>query len=440
MSQIQIKRSPFPGTFWAANTMEIFERMAWYGFWAVSSLYLTAPVSKGGLGFTSEQRGLIQGIVPFVLYLLPILTGALADRYGYRKTLIIAYSLLTPGYFLLGQFKSFEGFFAIFLFVAIGAAVFKPIVVGTIARVTDETNESVGFGIFYQMVNIGGFLGPIVAGIVRALAWKYVFIASTFWISLNFIVVLFFYKEPTTEAASGKGRSLAKVLQDSLLVLRNWRFVVFLLILSGFWTVFNQIFLSMPEFIRDFVDTKDILQTAAHFFSTIGIHSWAHSLQSLVLSGGQVNPEYIINVDAGMIIIFQVFVSWAISRMKPFHVMIVGTTLLSIGFSLSAVIHSGWPLIFSIMVIAFGEMMASPKSQQYTGSIAPQEQKALYMGYYFVCIALGNLFGGILSGELYGHFARDMQRPDIMWLIFGGLGILTVLALITYNKFIIKKA
>ena len=435
----QSKRSPFPGTFWAANTMEIFERMAWYGFWAVSSLYLTAPVREGGLGFTSEQRGLIQGIVPFVLYLLPILTGALADRYGYRKTLIIAYSLLTPGYFLLGQFKSFEGFFAIFLFVAIGAATFKPIVVGTIARVTDETNESVGFGIFYQMVNIGGFLGPIVAGIVRALAWKYVFIASTLWISLNFIVVLFFYKEPTTEAASGKGRSLAKVLQDSLLVLKNWRFVLFLLILSGFWTVFNQIFLAMPEFIRDFVNTQDILQTASHFFSTLGIHSWAQALQGLVTSGKQVNPEYIINIDAGMIIIFQVFVSWAISRMKAFHVMILGTTLLSVGFSLSAVIHSGWPLVFSIMVIAFGEMMTSPKSQEYTGSIAPQEQKALYMGYYFVCIALGNLFGGILSGELYGHFARDMHRPDIMWLIFGGLGMLTVVALIAYNKFVIKK-
>jgi len=413
--------------------------MAWYGFWAVSSLYLTAPVREGGLGFTSEQRGLIQGIVPFVLYLLPILTGALADRYGYRKTLIIAYSLLTPGYFLLGQFKSFEGFFAIFLFVAIGAATFKPIVVGTIARVTDETNESVGFGIFYQMVNIGGFLGPIVAGIVRALAWKYVFIASTLWISLNFIVVLFFYKEPTTEAASGKGRSLAKVLQDSLLVLKNWRFVLFLLILSGFWTVFNQIFLAMPEFIRDFVNTQDILQTASHFFSTLGIHSWAQALQGLVTSGKQVNPEYIINIDAGMIIIFQVFVSWAISRMKAFHVMILGTTLLSVGFSLSAVIHSGWPLVFSIMVIAFGEMMTSPKSQEYTGSIAPQEQKALYMGYYFVCIALGNLFGGILSGELYGHFARDMHRPDIMWLIFGGLGMLTVVALIAYNKFVIKK-
>jgi len=438
MTHHQTNRTPFPGTFWVANTMEVFERMAWYGFWAVSSLYLTAPVSQGGLGLTSEQRGLIQGIVPFILYLLPVFTGALADRYGYRKTLIIAFSILTPGYFLLGQFKSFEGFFIIFLLVAIGAATFKPIIVGTVARVTDETNATLGFGIFYQMVNIGGFLGPIVAGIVRAMAWKYVFIASSIWIGLNFIFVSFFYKEPTTEAASGQGRSLAKVLQDSVLVLKNWRFVLFLLILSGFWTVFNQIFLTMPEYIRDFVDTRDILQSAYRFCSTLGLHGWALGIQHVIESGGQVNPEYIINVDAGSIIIFQVVVSWAISRMRTFHVMILGTLLLSIGFSLSAVIHSGWPLVLSIVVIAFGEMMASPKSQEYTGSIAPQEQKALYMGYYFVCIALGNLFGGILSGELYGHFARDLQRPDIMWMIFGGLGLLTVVALIVYDRLIIQ--
>jgi len=419
--------------------MEIFERMAWYGFWAVSSLYLTAPVAEGGLGFTSEQRGIIQGIVPFILYLLPVITGALADRYGYRKTLIIAYFIMAPGYYLLGQFTSFEGFFFVFLFVAVGAATFKPIIVGTIARTTDETNSSVGFGIFYQMVNIGGFIGPIVAGIVRAMAWKYVFIASAFWISLNFIFVTFFFKEPTTESSSSEKRTLSQVLQDTVLVMRNWRFVLFLVILSGFWTVFNQIFLAMPEYIRDFVETKDILQTSFAVCNTLGIDSWALSIQQFINSGAQVNPEYIINVDAGSIIVFQVVVSWAISRIRPFYVMIMGTALLALGFSLTAVIHSGWPLIFTIVLVAFGEMMASPKSQEYTGRIAPQDKKALYMGYYVISIALCNLFGGILSGQFYGYFARDMQRPDLMWLLFGAMGFGTAIVLFIYDRFIIQK-
>src|SRR5512143_735892 len=97
-------RATFPQSFWVANTMEIFERLAWYGFFAVSSLYITGSRAEGALGFTSEQRGILQGIVPFILYLLPVLFGALADRFGYKKTFIVAYSTLVPAYYLLGQF------------------------------------------------------------------------------------------------------------------------------------------------------------------------------------------------------------------------------------------------------------------------------------------------------------------------------------------------
>lgn len=190
------QRSPFPRTFWVANTMEIFERLAWYGFYTLSTLYITGSVAEGGLGFTSEQRGLIQGLIPFILYLLPVLTGALADRYGYKRTFFLAYSILVPAYFLLGQFRTFEGFLFAFLLVALGAATFKPVVVGTVARTTNATNASIGFGIFYMMVNVGGFIGPMVAGYVRGWSWHYVFIASSVWIACNFIWLLLFYQSP----------------------------------------------------------------------------------------------------------------------------------------------------------------------------------------------------------------------------------------------------
>ncbi len=325
-------RSKFPQSFWVANTMEIFERLAWYGFFAVSSLYITGSRAEGALGFTSEQRGLLQGIVPFILYLLPVLFGALADRFGYKKTFIVAYSVLVPAYYLLGKFTAFGTFFMAFLFVAVGAAIFKPVITGTVARTTDETNSSMGFGIFYMMVNIGGFIGPIVAGFVRVrYGWDYVFIASAFWIACNFLWLFLFYKEPTTEAGSGKKRTIGQVLGGIVEVLGNgrlfimvfgllimlmlsgrvlswgtlgvlagiwvlinflvdiplrarqrrganatglmapmklgnWKFAVYLLILSGFWTSFNQIFLTHPEFIRDFVDTSDMVRSARKWF------------------------------------------------------------------------------------------------------------------------------------------------------------------------------
>jgi dipeptide/tripeptide permease len=702
------KRSPYPQTFWIANTMEIFERLAWYGWFAVSSLYITGSVSEGALGFTSEQRGMLQGIVPFILYLLPVLFGALADRFGYKKTFIIAYSVLVPAYYLLGQFTSFAGFFIAFLFVAVGAAIFKPVVVGTVARTTDETNSSMGFGIFYMMVNVGGFLGPIVAGIVRVrYGWDFVFIASAFWIACNFIWVIFLYKEPTTEAGTKEARTVKQVLNGLVEVLGNgrffilvfgillmlmiaggefswtlmaiitvgwivinllidiplrarersgqkarglgqpmkmgnWRFALYLLILSGFWTSFNQIFLTMPEYIRDYVDTKDMLVWTKKVCSAVGKPEWgdglvrtiavvnedqlsqqigqyatehastvslriraidaktysinydtvakslnvargnpaalqltpedvkplarelynfrarvpqevlAQSLNSfqlqtftadsirlaglmtmlrttptlthegvdsllkrvinrqlesqypvteqsseparrlardysmifyqdeltrvdsfLVVKGKeigypetayllaglvypspvamlekshefaeayrQVNPEYIINFDAGAIVVFQVLVSWGIGFIPPLSAMVIGIIVAGIGIGMSAFCYTGWLIVLAIVIFAFGEMMASPKSQEYVGRIAPPQKVAMFMGYYFWTIALGNIFGGRLSGELYGSLARDMERPDIMWIIFGILGLVTAVVLIGYDWLVIRR-
>ncbi len=491
----------FPRTFWIANVMEIFERMAWYGFFAVSSLYITNPRSEGALGFTSQQRGTLQGAITFILYMLPILSGALADRYGYKKMFIVAYSVLTPAYFLLGQAHSYGGFFLVFLLVAVGAAIFKPVVVGTVARTTNEETSSMGFGIFYMMVNIGGFLGPIVAGIVRGWAWKWVFVMSSLWIAMNFLWVTIFYREPTTEAKSATARTLKKVLSDMVevlgngrlflgvfflftilvcatnewltwmtaliimgawvvfnavydIVLRarhsggsrwflspvrigNWRFVLFLLILSGFWTSFNQIFMTMPEYIRDFVKTRDILTSLYGAASALHLGGLAERLQAAIDSGYEINPEYLINIDAGAIIAFQVLVSFIMKRYSPFTTMVVGTLLAGVGIALAGWAVAGWFIVTCIVIFAFGEMAASPKSQEYIGRVAPGDKVALFMGYYFVAIALGNLFGGILSGIFYQRIALNLNRPDIMWWIFGLINMATAVALLLYNKYVV---
>jgi len=582
----------YPATFWVANTMEIFERMAWYGWFTVSSVYITGAVATGGLGFTSEQRGQIQAVVPFLLYLMPVFTGALADRYGYKKMFTIAYLVMIVSYYLLGQFRTFPSFMMAFLFVAVGAAIFKPVVVGTVARVTDERNSATGFGIFYMMVNIGGFVGPIVAGLVRGLSWNYVFIACSFWAFLNLLIVTIFYKEPTTEATSATRRTFRKVLENSVEVLGNvrffvtsftilialmvanqgirwfswtrcfyfipiwlvlnfaydrllppesgrpvesgkakrmwfaqrmhcgnWRFALFLLIMSGFWTSFQQIFITMPEYIRDFTETRPLIHATEAVFGK-GDPNDPHSgiapslatisdsergeivrkldklvaaqasgrledqqlaevsrelleskvrllpaqLRELVQTGGanvesvtnraiilgrQVNPEYIVNFDAGAIILIQVLISFLMARFHRFTTIIAGMVIAALGIGLSAfagdtgmvgIGGSVWIVSLGIIIFAVGEMMASPTSQEYVGRIAPRDKVALYMGYYFVAIALGNLFSGILSGQLYGKLARDMQRPDLMWLAFGGIMFMTAVAFLLYNKFAIPKA
>ncbi len=769
----------YPAAFWIANTMEIFERMAWYGFFAVSSLYITGPVETGGLGFTSEERGQLQAIVPFFLYLLPVVTGALADRYGYKKLFIIAYSCMIVFYYALGQFKTFPTFLGAFMLVAVAAAIFKPVVVGTVARVTDESNSSMGFGIFYMMVNVGGFAGPLIAGAIRGISWNYVFISCSCWAAINLVIVTLFYKDPTTESASENPRTLGKVAADAVEVLgnmrfgitvftmlialmianqelenfkfwphctifvalwlvlnfvwdalmpvgsgnpdhpasanrgflfkrmhcSNWRFALFLLIMSGFWTSFNQIFLSMPPYVRDFVDTRSMVDIGRTAFGAIGKEEWLDGLAAIeetellgefgqlarrsrgldgmvaeepptedelrqtlaglvadlkklakddavspsdrqeaaafaeshsgpkgdaaglkeevkqgealnkridrqkrnaklptdpslsdedraslaalvqvlndkgakppleaidlmhaartilqykvritpvelgelvvgvpdgppemtedamnvavatinkrldakgkpefvhgakdalklravlrelmadgpyptesaiadaskklttaerelkpdvlalgvrdlayrpttwarIDAGRQVNPEHIVNMDALAIVFFQVLISYLMAKFHRFTTMIVGMVIAAIGIGLPFVAGgtmvgpAGGLLIVviaGIVTFAIGEMMASPTSQEYVGRIAPKDKVAVYMGYYFVAVALGNLFGGILSGQLYGKLARDAQRPDLMWLAFGGIMMFTAVIFLLYNKFALPR-
>ncbi len=227
----------FPKTFWIANTMELFERWAWYGLFAVLALYLTNSTDEGALGFSQTQKGDIMGIVTAILYLLPIVTGAIADRFGYKKVLILAYVILSSGYFIMGQFNSYGLVFFSFLYVALGAAMFKPVISATIAKTTDDKTRSIGFGIFYMMVNIGGFLGPIVASKMRIIDWNYVFVMSTVSIIINLILVILFYKEPKRETEiKSKG-----ILVDYMLLL--WTMFTSIVIFIVFFTIFFTIFL-----------------------------------------------------------------------------------------------------------------------------------------------------------------------------------------------------
>lgn len=557
------KRSPFHRAFYVANTMEIFERLAWYGFFTLSSLYITSPTAQGGLGFTDQERGFLQGMIPFLLYLLPVVTGALADRYGYRRMFIISFIIMCPSYYLLGQVHSFWAFFAVFLAVAVGAACFKPVVVGTVGRSTDDTNRGLGFGVFYTMVNIGGFIGPFVAGYVRAISWDMVFIMSSIWIALNFIPAIFFYKEPAHDGSKDQ-RSLKLVLLEAQEVLGNGRlalmvvpaiialmvttrmeigfqyylfgvavwvmlnflwsalnkntqgkawyqqavkvgnaqFVIYLMILTGFWTVYFQLFITLPVFIRDFVDTTDMVRAIASsaphlldFFAAVNIDQLVtelpklaqknamaidanaaqqlvfelvnykvmvpvdvmqvglqalqnHQIDALTLANQwthsyrQINPEYLVNIGFGTIVIAQIAISAYIQRWKALPILVVGILILSVGLLMCGLAFSlvvgGFTIATAVIVFSLGEMIASPKSQEYVAAIAPKSKTAMYMGYYFVSMALGNLFAGLLSGWSYTAIAKEMHQPMWMWGMFALIGIATAIAMLIFNQYLQK--
>jgi dipeptide/tripeptide permease len=508
----------FPATFYVANTMEIFERMAWYGMWIPFPLYLTAARSEGGVGLGDVERGVIQGVGTFILYLLPVVTGAFADKFGFKKTFLLAYLTMVPGYFLLGQAKSYATVFFVFLIVAVGAALFKPVVTGTVARVTTSETKAMGFGIFYMMVNVGGFIGPMVAAVVRGWGWTLIFLLSSIWIGVNLLLLLLFYKEPPLARAELEvmrfWERLKRVWIDMTHVLGNsrfflfvavllvllmlaggewipwtncgyyaaawivlnllldaglrasgrvggrpeeaklepfwtpmrlgdWRFGLYLLIFSGFWTVMNQIFMTLPIYIQDWVDTTPIQNGLRSFFGAIPLAGeklaalWDRSL-GYITEGGEIKPDFLVNVDALCIMLFQILVTWLFARWKPFTTMIVGTSITAVAMAIGVRADYGWMTVLLIVTFSIGEMMASPKSQEYVARIAPADKAAGYMGYYFVSMALGNLFGGLVSGNAYKHLGNPetgIGRPDLMWLSFAGISVLTALLLLLFNRF-----
>lgn len=292
------KFNSFPRTFWVANTIELFERWAWYGFFMLFANYLTGSSELGGLEFTQAQKGMLMGVGTGILYFLPVLTGAIADRYGYKKVLFVSFLIYASAFVLLPQFKSFPAVFAMYLYLAVGAALFKPVISATIAKTTNESNASIGFGIFYMIVNIGAFFGPIVTLLFKD-NYNMVFYISAGIVLLN-LLLLFFYKEPGREEMEvikeSLGQTFGKIFRNMANIFRDWRFILFLLIVAGFWTMYFQLFYTLPVFISQWVDTSVLY----NFFDTY----MPFISRNYSPAPGVMDAEFVVNFDAMYIILF----------------------------------------------------------------------------------------------------------------------------------------
>jgi len=373
--------------FWFSNLIELFERWAWYGFYMAFALYLTLSKESGALGFSQVEKGAIIGTGSMLLYFLPLITGALADRLGFRKVLLISFAAYLAGYFMVGYFDSYGMVFAAYIFLAFAGAMFKPVISGTIAKITTEETASVGFGIFYMMVNIGGFIGPFIAGFLYKASWNYVFAMSMGAIAINYIFVLFAYKEPGREP-SEKGflANISIAFKNIWITLIDWKYVLFLVIMSIYWAAYNQLYYSFPVFIDAWVD----LDRLSAFFH---------------LKPGTITAVTVSSIDSFFIIVFQLYISYITMKIKPLTSIMSGTAVIGIGLLLMFTTFNPWLVIFGILIFGIGEMASSPKCQEYIGRIAPPDKKALYMGTYFLPIGFGHMLAGWISGKPYETIA-----------------------------------
>lgn len=404
-----------PANFWFANFMEIIERLAFFGVRAIAPLYLVASAERNGLGLGFEQKGYIYMWWALIQCLVPMVSGGYTERYGYRKSLAVAFTLNIVGYIGMAQSKPIAdalvaggwsgAHYWVFLgaacFVAMGTAIFKPAVHGTIAKSTDEATSSMGWGVFYWVVNIGGALAPMLAAPLRGeINWHYVFYGAAVVTALNFLPAFTLYKEPekepVKEGETEKGPVEVFVSSIST-VFKDLRLVVFLLIFSCFWLMFMQLWDLLPNFVDEWVNTADLAPYFG-FFS----ESW-------LLESGQVKPEMIININPWSIILLVIPISALIGRVSKVAAMVVGMLISLVGFVATGSTMLGYFAVLMILLFSIGEMTCSPTFSAYVGLIAPKDKKALYMGYSNIPFAIGWAAGNGIGGRMYENMSSKFN-------------------------------
>jgi len=404
--------------FWIANTMEMVERLAYYGLRTVLPIYMVLSVQQGGPEFDHIQKGQIFAWWAAMQSFLPVFTGGYADRYGYKLTVGIAIAIKVIGYLIMafavdiggmitgGASATVPGHPAVYwtflfgaLMLAAGTAIFKPGLQGILAVQLSKDNASLGWALFYQLVNVGGFLGPYLASAMRLMDWKWVFVSCAVIVCANYLLLLTFAEpdkhtgdEPAPAADEG---GFLWTLWTSFIGICEPRLMSFLVVFSGFWMMFYQLFDLLPNFITDWVDSSAVLDTlVTPLFGLFGAsvpEEWA----------GQVPAEQLINLNAGMIMLLAFAMGYVTGKVRSMTAMIIGILVSAAAIAGLGVSASGWYVLAAIALFSIGEMWASPTKMRYFASIAPPGKKGLYLGYVNATTGIGWFIGSLVAGELY---------------------------------------
>jgi POT family proton-dependent oligopeptide transporter len=402
-------RAGFEPTFWVANVTELFERLAYYGQSAVMAIFL-----HESLHLSTQQTGTLIGAFGFVVWFLPVLGGSLADRFGFRNTLAFAYLTLTLGYFLMGSLTSawmapLRDRLPLYWLVlgatmvpALGPSVVKPVVAGTTARASSESVRSIGYSIYYTLVNIGGALGPFVASWVhKNLSVENVFRVAAASVFLMFFLVLVLFKEPR-QSGEKHVASVGETLTNFGKVLANPKFMLFLLIFSGYWIVYWQEFITLPLYVHDYIDPR-------------------------------ADTEKMLVTGPIIVIALTVAISVLTKRIAPFRAVLFGTLISMVAFAVIAVHPTVTAAYIALAVVALGELTQQPRYYDYISRLAPSGQQGTSRGFAFLPLGIGAFVAGRIGGQLLHYFGEVQHQPARFWWAITAIGIATTLLLWIYD-------
>src|SRR6202162_5413021 len=405
-------RTGFARPFWVANITEIFERLSYYGAFASLALYLQEK-----LNFSTEQTGTLTGLFGGMLWFLAIFGGAVADKLGFRRALSMAYFILAAAYFLIGSIGAswlapirnamplglFVG--CILMLPALGIALVKPCVVGTTARASKENVRSIGYSIYYTLVNIGGAAGPYVASWVHQhMRVESVFRVAALSVFLMFFAVLLLFKEPR-RSNEVQTSSTGAAWRNFVMVLSNPQFMIFLLIFSGYWIVYWQEFIILPIYMHDYVNSST-------------------------------DTELMLVTGPLTVIALQLLMSFLMKKVAAFRAITLGTLVSGLAWLILIVHPTPAMAVATLFAVSLGEIIQSPRYYEYISRLGSAGQQGTYMGFAFLPIGIGSLIAGPLGGLLLHHFGEVQHQPQRIWWIVTGIGVFTALLLYVYDRIV----
>ena len=396
--------------FWIANISELFERLAYYAVFASLARYLHET-----LQFPLAQASSLTGLFGGLVWFLAAFGGALADRLGFRRSLSLAYLILSCAYFLIGAVASPWlaplrrtvplGALVTFILMlpALGIALVKPCVVGTTARACRENVRSIGYSIYYTLVNIGGAAGPYVASWVHQhMSVENVFRVAALCVSAMFFAVLLLFSEPR-RSDEAQTASLGEAARHFASVISTPRFMLFLLIFSGYWIVYWQEFITLPLYVHEYINPRA-------------------DTELLLVSG----PLTVISL--------QMVVSFLTRPIAALRAITLGTLISAVAW-IFLILHPTVPMVvLTLFTVSLGEITQSPRYYEYISRLAPPGQQGTYMGFAFLPIGIGSLIGGWLGGWLIHHFGEVAHQPARIWWAVCLVGMVTAGLLWVYDK------
>ncbi|HWH08889.1 MAG TPA: MFS transporter, partial [Candidatus Thermoplasmatota archaeon] len=396
------KFAPFPRPFWTINTVELFERGAYYGMLAVLSTFLLAD-----LGAPAALRGVLLAVQFPLLYFLPVVSGALADKFGFKKLLFATFATLIAGYAVLALSTTLWLAFVGILLYSVGAGLFKPMPAAVVTETSSEENRNFGFAIYYWMINLGAFLAPIGMQQVFGGELRQYFLVSAALSALNFAIVLVAWRDLKPAQPTIKvGESLARIGE----IRKHPAFMALLIIYSGFWFMYA----ITTSFLQNYATDYGILTIA--------------------------QVALLVPANALAILIVGPILSKLTGKVPALPLMIVGIVVFCAGFMLIGFVPTLLALFAGVFIFSVGEFLTHPSYLSYVSKISPQDKVALFFGFGFLPIGVGQMLGTLSGGFLYGAFAESTGRPQLFWVSIIAVGLLTVAALLVYNLVLSRRA